>query len=1157
MSDEILRVRDGPTPGYGFRGDREYVAVVKSINFEFLRKRRSYLADLGGFAEQYLHPDPASALVKLRLFGESLVNDCYAALGLQQPFESDFLTILDGQPFKDSVPPVVTTKLHAVRKLGNRAAHGAPVDFEMARRALHEAYHVATWLHLTIDSGAQGDCSPFVLPPDGGIAGATKSDLKREKKAALEKLAAQEAQMERLLTELEQARARAEIASKTAQELQAIVVTGRRVASELAFNEAETRKYLVDSMLASAGWEVAANGENSADVGQEVDVEHQPTQTGKGKADYVLWDPAGKPLAVVEVKKTSIEAALGQAQARLYADGFERMYGRRPVIFYTNGFDLYIWDDAQKQVARKIYGFYSKDSLAYLHFQRANAKPLESIPISPEITERLYQVEAIKRVCDRFDQGRRRALIVQATGSGKTRVAISLADVLLRADRAKRILFLCDRRELRKQALNAFKLHLPNAKRVTVTATTAKEREHQIYLATYPAMNKCFETFDVGFFDLVIADESHRSIYNRYRDLFRYFDALQVGLTATPVRFIDRNTYDLFGCEDQDPTAHYPLDRAIDDDWLVPFRARAIQTGFQRKGMKWSEMSDAQRAQLEQQIANAESFDYDAPELDRLIFNKDTNRVMLRNLMDNGIRDAAGQHPGKTVIFGRSHRHALLLKELFDEMYPQYGGPFCTVIDNYDPRSEQLIDDFKGQGQHNDIQIAISVDMLDTGVDVPEIVNLVFAKPVKSYVKFWQMIGRGTRKCQNLFGPGQHKEEFFIFDHWGNFDYFGTKYVEPSPSPRKSLLQQLFEARVALADAALKKPELAAFDAAVEFLRQDIVSLEDTGALAVRDAWRTIKKVNDAQVLQQFDPATQGALLQDVAPLMKERDIRGHVEAHDFDLLMACLQLAHIRGSSGVQNGKADLLNAIAELQMNLAPVKAKADAIARVKSAAFWDDLSFSSLEEARLDLRGIMRFRQRPATPLDYARIVDVSEDPMLLHDRDAPVKLDGLEEAAYRKRVEQVLRDLVETSETLRRIKAGKPVARKDLEELVSLVLTQSPALDLKQLERLYPKTAGHLDLAIRRIIGLDAGAVEQRFQEFLQHHPGLRAQQVRFLSLLKSLIASAGAIELNRLYEPPFTTLDSDGIDGVFEDERQIDELLDLIASFENPDLTQVH
>ena len=1133
---------------------------MKSLNFEFLREKHTYLADLGAFAEQYLHPDPASALIKLRTFAEGLTNDLYAVLGLRQPYDADFFTLLDGQPFKDSVPRVVLTKLHAVRKLGNPAAHGGRVNVDMAHQALKEAQQLGSWLHIAVDKGDKSDCPSFTPPPPGGLAGATKAELKREKRAALEKLAVQEVQMEKLLEELKTARSKVKAAEKTADQLQLIVDAGAQAAAELSFNEADTRKYMVDTLLLSAGWNVGPAGKDTPQVGQETSVEHQPTKTGNGNADYVLWDDTGKPLAVVEVKRTSIEAAQGRHQARLYADGLEKMFGQRPIIFYTNGFDLYIWDDAQNEVDRKLYGFYSKDSLQYLHFQRDNRKPFADVPIDLDIAGgggRLFQIEGLKRVTERFEEGRRKSLIVQATGTGKTRVAVALADVLLRANRAKRVLFLCDRRELRKQALNAFKQLLPNARRVTVTAKTSEERDHQIYLATYPAMKTCFESFDVGFFDLVIADESHRSIYNRYKDLFDYFDSLQVGLTATPVRFIDRNTYDLFGCEDQDPTAHYPLDRAIAEDVLLPFRVVKVQTEFQRKGMKWSQMSESQRAQLEQQLANAETFDYDAAELDRHIFNKDTNRAMLRNLMENRVRDDTGQIPGKTIIFARSHRHAVLQKELFDELYPQYGGSFCTVIDNYDPRSEQLIDDFKGQGQHNDIQIAISVDMLDTGIDVPEIVNLVFAKPIKSYVKFWQMIGRGTRKCENLFGPGKHKTEFLIFDHWGNFDFFGETYVEPTPSPRKSLLQQLFEARIELADIALHKPEPVAFEVAVELLRQDISSLQDTGTIAVRDTWRTLKQVADLQTLKQFDPATHGALQQDIAPLMKERDIRGHVEAHDFDYLIARMQCAYLQESGELFNWKGDLLNTLSGLKMNLAQVKAKAEIITVVKSAEFWENLTFASLEDVRIQLRSIIKYREQPKSSVNYAKVVDITEDISQVREAEHDVQLHGMEAAGYRKRVEQVLRDLLENNKTLQKIKAGEPVTLVDLDELVSLVLTQNPDVNLKKLFQLFPKTTGHLDLAIRRIIGLDAAAVEKRFSIFVTQHPELNARQIRFLSLLKNLIASAGTIELDRLYEPPFTTLDSDSIDGLFEDESQIDELLGLIASFESPDPTTTH
>ncbi len=377
-----------------------------------------------------------------------------------------------------------------------------------------------------------------------------------------------------------------------------------------------------------------------------------------------------------------------------------------------------------------------------------------------------------------------------------------------KANWAQRILFLCDRRELRKQAHDAFKEHMPGAPRTYVTAETSHDLDKRVYLATYPAMMKCFMNFDVGFFDLIIADESHRTIYNRYRDLFQYFDAFQVGLTATPVGLVHKNTYEMFMCEDQHPTAYYSYEEAINarpDPYLVPFHVMKVTTRFLRDGISYARMSPQERIELEEQLADPQTVEYDAAEVDKNIFNKDTNRMILRNLMENGIKNRDGSHVGKSIIFARNHNHAVLLRNLFEEMYPQFGSTFCSIIDNYDPRAEDLIDDLKDI--NNPLTIAISVDMLDTGIDIEELVNLVFAKPVKSYVKFWQMIGRGTRLCPDLFGPGEDKTAFQIFDHWGNFEWFDEKYTPTDVAPTKSLMQLLFESRMQLAETALWRAE--------------------------------------------------------------------------------------------------------------------------------------------------------------------------------------------------------------------------------------------------------------------------------------------------------------------------------------------------------------
>jgi type I restriction enzyme, R subunit len=611
--------------------------------------------------------------------------------------------------------------------------------------------------------------------------------------------------MDALLRELDAARQAATAAEKKAEELGAIAASADAAANALGFDEATTRARLIDSLLASVGWDVAPGLSSTEQVGKEIEVRDQPTGSGAGYADYVLWDDNGNPLAVIEAKKTSVDPERGRHQAKLYADSLEKEHGHRPVIFYTNGFDIWIWDDAQGFPPRKLYGFYSKDSLQHLaNYQRAERRPLDTIDINELIVDRLYQIEAIKRVCERFAKKHRKALIVQATGTGKTRVAIALTDLLIRAGWVKRVLFLCDRRELRKQAKNAFNDYLSEPIRI-ITSRVKSNASERVFLATYPAMQKVFQSFDPGFFDLIIADESHRSIYNVYGDMFHYFDCHQIGLTATPVDFVTKSTFRLFDCEGQLPTANYDLEQAVQDGYLTPFEVFEHTTQFLREGIKLDTLTKDQIEQLEEQGEDPAQYDFSSEQVDKVIYNKDTNRAILRNLMENGLRDATGQLPGKSIIFARNHQHAILLRQLFDEMYPQYGGKFCQVIDNYDPRAEQLIDDFKGEGTNNELTIAISVDMLDTGIDIPEILNLIFAKPVRSPVKFWQMIGRGTRLRKDLFGPGSDKTIFRIFDHWGNFERFEMGYRPAEPKQGKSIMQLVFEERLMLVETALQK----------------------------------------------------------------------------------------------------------------------------------------------------------------------------------------------------------------------------------------------------------------------------------------------------------------------------------------------------------------
>ncbi|MBF0340452.1 MAG: DEAD/DEAH box helicase family protein [Magnetococcales bacterium] len=1114
---------------------------MQSLNFEFLRPFWPQLAELGGFAESYAHPDPGSALVKLRAFAEQLVLWIYDKAGFPKPYQPNLNDLLNENAFTEVVPKVVVDKLHAIRIHGNKAAHGEKASTNTALWLLKESHEVGRWIFVTSGQGKTSDLSPYQDPPSGGLSGEARSQIKREKKAVLEQLAAQEVQMQNLLKELDAAREQAQTAALKAGELEVLIQSGRNAANALNFDEATTRSRLIDSQLVAAGWKVAPDG-NTDEVTQEEDVAHQPTETGKGYADYVLWNDDGKPLAVVEAKKTSKSAELGRKQAQLYADGLERMHGQRPVIFYTNGFDIWIWDDAGNYPPRKLYGFYSKDSLQYLvTFQRHSRRPLDGIQPSG-IAGRLYQLEAIKRVCERFTAQHRRALVVQATGTGKTRVAISLTDLLIRAGWVKRVLFLCDRKELRKQAKNAY-VDFLNEPLVVVGRHTAQDRDKRIYLATYPAMMRVFETFDVGFFDLIIADESHRSIYNRYRDLFFYFDALHVGLTATPVGMINRNTYRLFGCEDDDPTFNYDFSRAVEEGHLVPFELFTHTTEFLRLGIKYENLSDAQRQQLEDDGEDPETFAYEAQQIDKAVFNRDTNKHVLRNLMENGLRESTGTHPGKTILFARNHNHAVLVSQLFDELYPQYGGGFCQVIDNYDPRAEQLIDDFKGVGSNPGLTIAVSVDMLDTGIDVPEVVNLVFAKPVKSRVKFWQMIGRGTRLC-----PAIGKTKFRIFDHWGNFDFFSEEFQEADPTPTKSLMQQVFEARIDLAETALNHSEPAAFKLAVELIGKDLASLPEK-TIAVREKWREKRTVQQSHILEQFTPETVGVLRQTMAPLMQWIDIRDHAAAWQFDRLMALMQTELLKKSSRFEDCRDQALDQVVQLQMHLNPVREKGEAIKRFKDPAFWTGVTVADLETMRRELRGIMQHR-RPVERIGQGvRVVDVTDGEIEYAQRKA--NMPAVDLAAYRKRVEEVLTPLFETNPTLQKIRAGIPVTEADLNALNALIHLERPDVDLNILKEFYHETAQGLEKILRSIIGMNGEAVEQHFADFIRRHPKLNARQIRFLGLLKNHISKFGVIAIDRLYEPPFTTVDSEGPDGVFRDEAQMDDLIVILDAFKPP------
>jgi len=1117
------------------------VLPMKSQNFEFLRGRRALLADLGGFAEAYAHSDPASALLKMRTILEVMVDEIFTVYRLQRPYSENLSDLLNVESFRQAVPEIVQEKLHAVRKAGNSAAHPTKkiLTPALALERLQATYDLSVWFHLQIDHGDRSACRPYQAPPP---APATNGKAKE----ALEKLRLAEARYEALLNDLNEERKRRvaaeEAAAATEAENLARKAEGQAIASALAFDELTTRRRLIDQQLLDAGWDVGRDGASTDQVQQEL------VLADGTRADYVLFGEDGKPLAVVEAKKTATSAHAGAEQARLYADQLEAATGQRPVIFCTNGLDIFLDDDVLKYPRRKVYGYYSAASLQALHHKRAHRAALSTIKPDLAIADRIYQLEAVKRVTDRFSNNFRKALLVQATGTGKTRVAMSLVDVLMRAGWAKRVLFLCDRVELRRQADNVFKAHLPSETRVVVSSKSSGDLTTRIYLATYPAMMTCYEDFDVGFFDVIIADESHRSIYNKYKTLFMYFDALQIGLTATPVEYVGRDTFRHFDCPEGDPTSNFGLTEAIAGKYLVPFRVLAYTSQFRDTGFKYSAMDDEQKDSLEAQGGEPAATEFEPGELDRLLFSRDSTRNAWRALMDHGVRDATGSRVGKTIVFARNHDHAMHLADVFAEMYPQYGSTFCKVIDNREPRAEQLIDDFKDPT--DDLTIAISVDMLDTGIDVPEVVNLVFAKPVRSYVKFWQMIGRGTRLCRNLFGPGKDKTEFVIFDHWRNFQFFDEEYVQKQPAEQKSLLRHLFEARVALAAVALESMDEATFQQTIALIQHDVKATRGVDSIEVRDQARALDLLAEPDRLAHFAAATQGELMAIVAPLQRTRNIRGDEDAYRFDLLTTRLQLELVRGSPdapAVADLRGRVEEAIELLAKNQNPVKAKAEAINQVRNKSYWAAVTPLDVDVLRRDLRSIMKYQQAlPAgrvSPLEY----DVP-DRDFAGEGYTP-RLDGLELIAYTHRVEQVLRERMASNPTLARLRARESVSDADLEELARAVLQVDDKANVKHLIGYQPEARRSLAAVFRGLVGLDEAAVDRAFSEFVHRHPSLSAQQLRFLQLLKNHLSQHGTIELERLYEPPFTTLHAEGVDGVFPDPEIAGEILAIVETFQ--------
>jgi type I restriction enzyme R subunit len=1111
-------------------------------NFAFLQPDWPDLFAEAQRAERLTLLDPRTSCFYARRALEHLVSWLFEAEQRLKPAYRDDLSARLHEPsFADLVGHGLRKKMDIVRKQGNNAVHGnRPISGQDSAAVLRELFEVAVWLgrhyarHEVSRPTADIRFDPDLLPRPRTTAPAQQSreELKRREEQLAAKDAALAAERERSTTvDTELARLRAKVAAaKQANE---------SVADEHDYDETATRDHYIDLLLAEAGWSLDGPDD------REYPVTGMPTTSGAGRVDYVLWGGDGKPLALVEAKRTTRDATEGRQQAKLYADALENRFGQRPLIYYTNGYQHYFWDDT-RYPPREVAGFRTADELALLIRRRATRKPLGEARIDTRIVERAYQHRAIRRIAATFDEDNQRAaLVVMATGAGKTRSVIALVDLLLGCNWVKRVLFLADRNALVTQAVNAFKTHLPESSPVNLV-----EEKHEtgarVYVSTYPTMLGLLSAeegdrrrFGVGFFDLVVVDEAHRSVYQKYRSIFSYFDALLVGLTATPRDEIDRDTYGLFGLERGVPTDAYPLQEAIDDGYLLPYRAVSVPLRIPQRGLRYDELSAEEQARWEALDWGEDDDDMptevDAEDVNTWLFNADTVDKVLATLMTRGQKVAGGDRLGKTIVFAKNNNHAEFIAARFDANYPAYRGEFARVITHRTEHAQSLINDFSvaDRAPH----IAISVDMLDTGIDVPEVVNLAFVKPVRSRTKFAQMIGRGTRLCRDVFGPGRDKAEFFVFDFCRNFEFFGAEPEVTEPRLPVPLGQKLFTARLDLLGALDERGEQGE-----RRLREDtaeelhaVVAGMATGNVEVRPHRWWVATYADRNAWDSVDAEARAGIachLSGLPSAARDED----EQAKRFDLLMLRIQLCVCNAEPGFTRLR-DTVREIAGALLardNIPAVAQQAELLETLAEEEWWADVSLPMLENARRRVRGLAKLIERARRGVVYTDFADelgeITETPYSGGSTGA-----GLDMRRFRAKVREFLARH-EDNLILHKLRRNQPLTASDLAELERL-LAGSGELDEAALRRSVEQARG-LGAFIRSLVGLDREAAKAAMSGFLSDTT-FNADQIEFVNLIVEHLTHDGAMGMDALYEPPFTGLAPTGPDYVFPAERMRD------------------
>lgn len=1094
------------------------------MNFDFLKEQGAYyelFADACIEAEKIFAASPAMCAVGCRKALELAVKWVYAAdSSISMPYKDNLASLLHEYSFKECLDERVWRPLLGINKLGNLAVHTdklvKPADAALSLRSL---FNFIDWIDYCYGANYVERSFDEKKIPTKGVP------LSKQQVAAIKAQGALVAKQEDEIKSLEaKLEAMAEqLASERAANQQS------RTFNPEEISEFETRKRYIDWDLGLAGWSIGD------DVVEEREVHGMPVEpgnnTGTGYIDYLLLGKDGRPLAILEAKRTSKSAQKGKQQARLYADCLQAEFGYRPLIFLSNGFDTFFIDD-ESGPERQASGVFSRDDLQRIMNRRGSCQMLSSVPVNIDIAgggaNRYYQVEAIKRACANFDEGHRRGLLVMATGTGKTRVSAGLADVLMRANRVKNVLFLADRVALVSQAARAYQKYLPDTSRCNL-CKNKEERDARIVFSTYPTILNAIDAvrnddgvrmYSPAHFDLIIVDEAHRSIFKKYRAIFDYFDALIVGLTATPANEVDRNTYDFFEVERGVPTYVYEYETATKQDHvLVPFLGIKTHTSFIDEGITYKDLSDEDKQIIEEDF---EETGQDVPDyiantqINSWVFNEKTVDNVLETLMEKGVRVNGGQDLGKTVIFAQNQKHARFIVERFGKLYPKLSGGYIKTVLHSDDYSHTVIDEFELKPQP---VITVSVDMMDTGIDVPEIVNLVFFKKVRSKIKFWQMIGRGTRLCPGLEVDdpldGRHtdKERFFIFDWCRNFEFFAENPNVVEGKVGSSLSETVFCRQATL----VKDLQQSAFAAdeyqnwrtdMVHEIHYQVVDLNEE-LVSVRLHRQAVERFKQESVYECLNDGDLGILIAEIAPLVHNDE--ADIDALRFDAIMYGFMCSLVEGRAiSIHANRLVSISLALQEMVTIPQVKEKLPLLKQVTEDEFFDDVSALKLEKLRCELRGLMRFIPRGLGRRDVITHLD---DPVTNIEYGATATT-GEDFTNYRLKVERYLRDYG-NSLVIQKLHRNLPMTEYEFVELERIFTQELGTAD--DYERTYGETP--FGLLVRQLVKLDHDAATEAFAEFINSQ-ALNEQQISFVRKVVDYVVENGYMEPVALTQPPF-------------------------------------